>query len=262
MKPRLLFTFALFGIATATSVVAAQFKALLVTTTNGWHHDSIGAAVPAMQELAKLHDFDLVWPNSLDSVMTDKGLESYQVIIFMLTTGDILNDGQQAAVERFIESGKGFVGIHTGTDTEYDWPWYTKMMGTTFYIHPPVQTATVVVQDFNFPGMDLFAPRALRTDEWYQFSKPLSDDFHVLLTVDESTYNTEVSWGASGSREARTGHGMGDFHPVSWYHEYDGGRAFQTALGHLPATYSDPVFLHHVYGGIYWAATGKTFRAK
>ena len=256
MKPRLLLTLTLLAITTATNAVAAQFKALLITNTAGWHHDSIEAAVPAMRQLAKLHDFDLVWPNNLATVMTDKGLADYQVIIFMLTTGDILNDEQQAAVERFVKSGKGFAAIHTGTDTEYDWPWYTAMMGTTFLIHPAVQTATVVVQDRNFPGMDQFAKRSLRTEEWYQFKTPLPDGFHVLLTVDESTYNPHANWGT------KSGDGMGDFHPVSWYHEYDGGRAFQTALGHLPATYSDPVFLHHVYGGIYWAATGRSFKAE
>jgi type 1 glutamine amidotransferase len=147
MKPRALLTLAfLFAVSTA-GAYAAQFKALLITNTNGWHHDSIEAAVPALQGLAKLHDVDLVWPNLLSAVLTDKGLADYQVIIFALTTGDILNDEQQAAVERFVKSGKGFVSLHTGTDTEYDWPWYTKMEGTTFHIHPAVQTATVVVQD-------------------------------------------------------------------------------------------------------------------
>jgi hypothetical protein len=256
MKPRALLTLALLFAVSTTGAFAAQFKALLITNTAGWHHDSIGAAVPALQELAKLHDIDLVWPNDLGAVLTDQGLAGYQVIIFALTTGDILNDDQQAAVQRFVESGKGFVTIHTGTDTEYGWPWYTKMEGTTFLIHPAVQTATVVVQDPNFPGMDRFAPRSLRTEEWYQFKTPLPADCHILLTVDESTYNPHADWGT------KKGDGMGAVHPVSWYHEYDGGRSFSTILGHLPATWSDPVFLHHVYGGIYWAATGKGFRAK
>ena len=256
MKPRALLTLAfLFAVSTA-GAFAAQFKALLITNTAGWHHDSIEAAVPALQGLAKLHDFDLVWPNMLSTVLTDKGLADYQVIIFALTTGDILNDEQQAAVERFVKSGKGFVSLHTGTDTEYDWPWYTKMEGTTFLIHPAVQTATVVVQDPDFPGMDRFAPRSIRTEEWYQFKTPLPADCHLLLTVDESTYNPHAHWGT------KQGDGMGAVHPVSWYHEYDGGRSFSTILGHLPATWSEPVFLHHVYGGIYWAATGKGFRAK
>jgi type 1 glutamine amidotransferase len=256
MKTRLLATLALFALTTATGAVAAQFKALLITKTDGWHHDSLVAAVPAMQALAKLHDFDLVWPNNMADVMTDKGLAGFHVIIFLLTTGNVLNDEQQAAMERFVQSGKGFVAIHTGTDTEYDWPWYAAMMGTTFHIHPAVQTATVVVQDPNFPGMDQFAPRSLRTEEWYEFSKPIPDNFKVLLTVDESTYDPRANWGA------KKGEGMGAVHPIAWYHEYDGGRAFQTALGHLPATYSEPIFLHHVYGGIYWAATGKGFKAE
>jgi phosphatidylserine/phosphatidylglycerophosphate/cardiolipin synthase-like enzyme len=60
----------------------------------------------------------------------------------------------------------------------------------------------------------------------------------------------------------KEGNGMGNFHPLAWYQEYDGGRAFYTALGHLPATYSDANFMHHVYGGIYWAATGNGFTAQ
>jgi len=256
MKPRALLTLAFVFAASTAGTFAAQFKALLITNTAGWHHDSIEAAVPALRGLAKLHDFDLVWPNMTSAVLTDKGLADYQVIIFALTTGDILNDDQQAAVERFVKSGKGFVSLHTGTDTEYDWPWFTKMQGTTFLIHPAVQTATVVVQDPNFPGMDRFAPRSLRTEEWYQFKTPLAADFHLLLTVDESTYNPHADWGT------KQGDGMGAVHPVSWYHEYDGGRSFSTILGHLPATWSEPDFLHHVYGGIYWAATGKGFKSK
>jgi len=257
MKPRLFVTIALFAIASASGAFAAQFKALLITTTNGWHHDSIGAAVPALQALAKLHDFELVWPNNMASVMTDKGLADYQVVIFALTTGDILNKEQQGALERFVQSGKGFVGIHSGgADTHYEWDWFTKMVGRMFHIHPAVQTATMEVLDPNFPGMDRFARRFLFTEEWYQFNAPLSDKLHYLLSVDESTYNPHADWGV------KKGDGMGDFHPVSWFQEYDGGRSFYTALGHLPATYSDANFMHHVYGGIYWAATGKGFRAE
>jgi len=255
MKLRKLLPLVAAGLALASTTFAAQFRALLITNTAGWHHDSIGAAVPALQQLAKDHDFDLIWPNQLN-VLSDRGLANIDVIIFMLTTGDILNDDQQAAVERFVQSGKGFVGIHTATDTEYDWPWYTQMLGAQFMIHPAVQSATVVVQNPNFPGMDKFAPRSLRTDEWYQFTAPLPESFSVLLTVDESSYEPKADWGRV------KGEGMGAWHPISWCHEYDGGRAFQTSLGHLPSAYSDPVFLHHVYGGIYWAATGKGFTSK
>jgi len=250
----LLFTLALaLGAVTAP---AAQFKALLTTETDGWHHDSISAAVPALQDLAKLHDFELVWPNTL-AIVSDKGLASFDVIIFALSTGDVLNDEQQAAVEKFVQNGGGIAGIHSGgADTEYGWDWWTKGMGHMFHIHPAVQTGTVEVLEPNFPGMDRFAKRFLATEEWYEFDASRNKNLNYLLAVDESTYNPAADWGS------KKGDGMGKFHPLSWFHNYDGGRIFYTAFGHLPATYKDANFLHHVYGGIYWAATGKGFKAE
>ncbi len=241
----------------AGAVRAEQFSALLFSKTAGWHHESINDGVIAIRHLGELHDFKVFWTEDANRVFKDEELKKYKVVIFLCTTGDILNDEQQAAFERFIRAGGGFVGIHSATDTEYDWPWYTKMVGHMFHIHPPVQTATVQVEDYNFPGMDRFPKRFLTTDEWYQFDASRSDKLHYLLSVDEKTYNTHADWGARGK-----GEGMGDFHPIAWYQEYDGGRAFYTALGHLPATYSDQNFMHHVYGGIYWAATGNGFRAQ
>ena len=238
------------------SALAQQFKALLFTKTDGWHHDSINAGVTAIQQLAKLHDFEVFWTEDASRWCNDKELEKYKVVIFLLTTGNVLDDQQQAAFERYIRKGGGFVGIHSASDTEYDWPWYNKMVGYMFHIHPAVQTATLQVQDYNFPGMDRFAKRFLFTDEWYEFGPPKTGGLKFLLSLDEKTYKPAADWGA------KKGSGMGDFHPIAWYQPYDGGRAFYTALGHLPATYSDPNFMHHIYGGIYWAATGNGFRAE
>ena len=235
---------------------AAQFKALLITKTNGWHHDSIATAVEAMQDLSKLHDFELVWTENMGLVMTDEALADVDVVIFMLTTGDILNEDQRGALQRFVQSGKGFVGIHSASDTHYNWEWYRKMVGYMFHIHPAVQTATLQVEERNFPGMDRFADRFLFTEEWYEFGPPEGSELKFLLSVDESTYAPAADWGS------KQGDGMGDFHPIAWYHNYDGGRAFYSALGHLAATYKDANFMHHLYGGIYWAATGKGFRAE
>ncbi len=251
------------AVATASLVAglaahAEQFKALLFSKTAGWHHESINAGVTAIRQLGQLHDFEVFWTEDANRVMNDKELAKYKVVIFLCTTGDILNDEQQAAFERFIKAGGGFVGIHSGgADTEYDWAWFAKMVGYNFHIHPVPQTATLKVLDYNFPGMDRFAKRFLFTEEWYEFGAPKADDLKFLLAVDESTYNTHADWGARAK-----GDGMGAFHPIAWYHEYDGGRAFYTALGHIPATYSDPNFMHHIYGGIYWAATGKGFKAE
>lgn len=234
----------------STNVSGQQFKALLVTTTRGWHHSSVHDGVLAMKELAKKNSFDLMLMED-PNYFTDKNLAPFQVIIFLNTTGDILDSAGQGAMERFIRSGKGFVGIHSATDTEYDWDWYTKMVGRMFMIHPAVQTAKLKVLDPSFPGLKPFEGGRLWTDEWYQFGPEKSNDLHYVMAVDEKTYNPKADWGS------KKGEGMGDMHPVAWYHDYDGGRAFYTALGHLPAIYSDADFLNHVYAGILWAATGK-----
>lgn len=229
---------------------AEQFSVLVFSKTAGWRHDSINAGVTAIQELGKLHDFNVFWTEDAASVMNAKELAKYKAVIFLLTTGDILNDAQQAAFEGYIKAGGGYVGVHSASDTEYQWPWYTKMVGHMFQTHPAIQTAVLQVEDRNFPGMDRFARRTLATEEWYQFGPALSSNLHYLLTVDESTYVP-----------ARPADGKPRFHPISWYQDYDNGRAFYTALGHLPATYRDATFLHHLYGGIYWAATGRSFTA-
>ncbi len=247
MKTRLAFICLLF---TSQVLSAQQFKVFLFTKTAGWHHESIHEGVAAIRKLAERNNFQVDWQENTDFV-TEKNLEKYQAIIFLNTTADILNDEQQKAIEKFIQSGKGFVGIHSASDTEYGWPWYTKMVGMMFKIHPEQQTAYLRVLDHNFPGMERFPKKLLWTDEWYEFSAAKSTDLKFLVTVDEKTYNPNAKWGDN------VGKGMGDFHPISWYHPYDGGRAFYTALGHIPATFSDQTFLDHIYGGIYWAATGK-----
>lgn len=234
--------FAAIVFLVSCSVQAAQFSVLVFSKTAGWHHDSIPAGVAAIRELGKLHDFNVFWTEDANRVFNDQELAKYQAVIFLLTTGDILDAKQKGAFERYIRSGGGYVGVHSASDTEYGWPWYTKMVAHMFDHHPAIQTAVLQVEDRNFPGMERFAARNLVTEEWYAF-KPAASKVTYLLAVDESTYKAGPN-------------GMGVFHPVSWYQHYDGGRAFYTALGHLPATYGDQLFRHHLYGGIYWAATG------
>jgi type 1 glutamine amidotransferase len=250
-----LFLLSFLGSLATTAAHAEQFSALLFSKAAGWHHESIHEGVTAIRQLGKLHDFNVFWTEDASRVFNDAELKKYKVVIFLSTTGDALNDEQQAAFERFIKAGGGFVGIHAAADTEYGWPWYTKMVGHMFHIHPAVQTATMKVEDANFPGMDRFAKRFLFTEEWYEYDAPRSK-LKYLLSVDEKTFKPEANWGT------KQGKGMGAFHPIAWYHEYDGGRAFYTGLGHLPATYGDANFMHHVYGGIYWAATGNGFTAQ
>ncbi len=242
------FLLALF-LLTCSLSFAQQFKALLFTKTDGFHHESIHEGVTAIRFLANRNNFTVDWHENA-SIFNDKALEGYAVVIFLNTTGNILTDEQQAAFEKFIKAGKGYVGIHSASDTEYDWAWYTKLVGMMFKIHPQQQTAYLKLEDGNFPGLERFPKKLLWTDEWYEFSDRKADDLHILVSIDEKTYNPYAKWGE------KEGKGMG-FHPISWYHNYDGGRSFYTALGHIPLTYSDQTFLDHIYGGIYWAATGK-----
>ena len=160
LKTRLILAMLQTLFSVSTSAQQKQFKALLVTTTRGWHHESIHAGVLALQDLGRKNFFDVVlWedPNGF----TDKFLEQFQVVIFLNTTGDIFDSAQQKVMERFIESGKGFVGIHSASDTEYDWDWYTKLVGRMFHIHPVIQTARLSVLDTTFPGLQGFAGNKL-----------------------------------------------------------------------------------------------------
>jgi uncharacterized protein len=241
---------AVCSLGISQAALAEQFNVLLFTKTNGWHHESINEGVTAMRAMAQRHHFALDWHEDA-SIFNDEKLQKYQAVIFLLTTGDILNKEQQAAMERFIQAGKGFVGIHSASDTEYDWDWYTKMVGRSFHIHPLIQTAELSVTSRKFPGLERMPDRFLWTDEWYEFGAERIKGLNYILTVDEKTFDPAADWGT------KTGKGMGKFHPIAWYHHYDGGRAFYTGLGHLPATYSDALFLEHIYGGLYWAATGK-----
>jgi len=253
MKKKLFRTVVLFAAVTlffCSQTYSQQFNALLFTKTDGYHHESINDGVTAVKQLADRNFFTVEWHENAE-VFNDKKLSEFDLIIFLSTTGNILTDDQKSAFTKFIQSGKGFVGIHSASDTEYEWDWYTKMVGRTFHIHPVIQTAVLDVQDYNFPGMERMPKSFYWTDEWYEFTEERIDGINYILTVDEKTFDPNVQWGE------KIGKGMGDFHPISWYHKYDGGRAFYTALGHVPATFSDKLFMEHIFGGIYWAATGK-----
>lgn len=227
-----------------------QFRALLFTKTAGWHHESIHEGVDAIRKMADRHVFDVEWHED-PSRFNDNNLAKFDVVIFLNTTGDILNADQQAAMEKFIRAGKGWVGIHSAADTEYDWPWYTKLVGHMFKIHPQIQSAKLKFTQNPFPGLAGFSESQYWTEEWYDYKPATVNDLKYILAVDEKSYAPKVQWGEIKSD------GMGAFHPIAWYHEYDGGRAFYTGLGHVPAEFSEQALLDHIYAGILYAAKGK-----
>ncbi|MBK0383911.1 ThuA domain-containing protein [Pedobacter sp. SD-b] len=254
IKNHCLYVLFLFCLISTQSWAQAkkQFNALLITKTAGWHHESINDGVSAIKALGEKNFFNVTW-NQDGVPITEKYLQNFQVVIFLNTTGDIFNADEQKAIEKFIQSGKGYVGIHSASDTEYDWAWYTKLVGRMFHIHPAIQTAKLRLTKNTFTGLNGFTDGQLWTDEWYEFGPEQVKDLNYILAVDETSYNSKVEWPDRNLK----GVGMGNFHPIAWYHEFDGGRAFYTALGHQPTDYTNTAFLDHIYAGIFWAATGK-----
>jgi len=225
-----------------TAQAQPRFSALVFSKTGGYRHDSIDEGIAAITALGAAHEFRVDATEDA-AVFADARLARYQVVIFLNTTGDVLDGGQQAAFERFIRGGGGFVGVHSATDTEYDWSWYHKLVGAYFENHPAIQPATIDVVDRQHLSTRGLPPKWERTDEWYNFRGALGPDVTVLATLDETSYS---------------GGTMGASHPISWYHTYDGGRAWYTALGHTAASYAEPLFLEHLLGGIRWAAGDET----
>jgi len=219
-----------------TSSVVAKQKVLVFSKTKGFHHASIPAGIAAIFKLGSENNFAVDTTTNSEK-FTYYNLKQYASVIFLNTTGDVLNDDQQAEFQKYIRAGGGFVGVHSATDTEYDWPWYGNLVGAYFKSHPAQQNATFHVVDRDFIATKHLPAEWRRFDELYNF-KWMAPNLHVLITIDEKSY---------------TGGNMGANHPMSWYHSYDGGRAFYTELGHTDESYSDPLYLQHLLGGIKYA---------
>ena len=215
-----------------------SFSALVFSKTAGFRHASIPAGLTQLRSLAAQEGFTLDATENA-SFFTDSTLAKYQVVIFLNTTGDILNSTQQEAFERYIRSGRGFVGIHSAADTEYDWPFYGDLVGAYFESHPAVQSGTVTVADKVHPSTSHLPNRWSRSDEWYNYNMNPRGNVHILATVEESTYQ---------------GGNMGHDHPIAWCHTYEGGRSWYTGLGHTAATFEEPLFQDHILQGIRYAA--------
>jgi uncharacterized protein (TIGR03437 family) len=231
--------FALFACAVSPPTrMQTQPRALVFSKTAGFRHDSIFDGIAAIRQLGQQNGFDVDATEDA-AAFSDQNLALYQTVIFLSTTGDIFNDAQQAAFERFIRNGGGFVGVHSASDTEYDWPWYGGLVGAYFQSHPAIQRATIRVEDAAHPSTNPLPANWERTDEWYNFRLNPRGRVKTLARLDETTYQ---------------GGEMGADHPIAWCQLYDGGRAWYTAGGHTRESYAEPLFRQHLLGGIQFAA--------
>jgi type 1 glutamine amidotransferase len=211
----------------------AATQLLVFTKTAGFRHESIPAGIQALRELFRIDATE-----DADAFTADN-LARYRAVVFLNTSGTVLDGGQKAAFEAYIKGGGGFAGVHAAADTEYDWPFYGDLVGAYFASHPEIQRAVVRVEDPNHPATAGLGESMTRTDEWYNFRTNPRPNVHVLLTLDESSYS---------------GGTMGADHPHAWVRTYGRGRSFYTAGGHTVESYAEPAFRAHLAGGIRYAA--------
>ena len=226
----------------------SKINILVFSKTASFRHESIGAGKIALGKMAKEKGFTANFTEDA-ALFNELELKKYNAVVFLNTTGDVLNNEQQAVFERYIQAGGGYVGIHSATDCEYDWAWYGQLAGAYFLDHPSspsnVQKGKYTVVAKNHWATQGMPDQFERTDEFYSF-KNISPKINVLLTIDEKTYQ--------GGKNP-------DYHPMSWYQEFNGGRSFYTAMGHTNETFSEPLFLNHLWAGIKYAAGGDVPKA-
>ncbi|MFG1842584.1 ThuA domain-containing protein [Micromonospora sp. NPDC049175] len=220
------------------SSAAPLTKVLVFSKTAGFRHSAIPNGIAAIQQLGSANGFTVTATEDAGQ-FTTSNLAQYQAVVFMSTTGDVLNASQQTAFESYIAAGGGYVGVHAAADTEYSWPWYGSLVGAYFDSHPAIQTATVKIEDQTNPSTAHLPATWTRSDEWYNYRTNPRSSARVLASLNESSYS---------------GGNMNGDHPITWCKAYGGGRAWYTGLGHTEASYTDPNFTRMLLGGLQVAA--------
>jgi type 1 glutamine amidotransferase len=221
---------------------------LVFSRTAGFRHGSIPDGIACLRELGEQHGFTTGHTEDAAAFNAEQ-LSVYDAVVFLNTTGDVLNDEQQAAFEDWYRDGGAFLGIHSAADTEYDWPWYGQLVGAYFRSHPRIQPARLIIAQHDHPaiahlgGFPHFETWT-RTDEWYDFRAQPAGSTTTLLRLDGATYNG----GRIGDDAS-----MRRTHPICWSHEFDGGRAIYTGGGHTNESYREPDFRRHLLGCLAWA---------
>ncbi len=242
-KALLVITAVFAVVASALTAPAPQAEAapltrvLVFSKTAGFRHSSIDEGIAAIRTLGSQNGF-AVDATEDSNQFTTANLVRYQAVVWLSTTGDVLNATQQTAFESYIQGGGGYVGVHAASDTEYDWPWYGGLVGAWFASHPANQQARVRVEDRANPSTAHLPSTWTRTDEWYNYRTNPRANVKVLANLDESSYS---------------GGSMNGDHPITWCQHYRGGRAWYTGMGHVEESYTDANFTRMLLGGIQFA---------
>jgi type 1 glutamine amidotransferase len=235
MKKTLALSLILLAAMLLQPVLAQNPKILVFGKTKGFYHTSIPKGMITIMQVCSQNGITADTTRDA-AAFTAENLKQYLAVVFLNTTGDVLNNTQQEVFTSYIRAGGGFLGVHAATDTEYDWPWYNKLVGAYFLSHPAQQDAVIKVTDRNNPATSGLPAEWKRNDEWYNF-KNIHPDIRVLAYLDESTYKG----GANGEK-----------HPFIWCHEFEGGRSMYTGVGHREDNYDEPLLQLHLLGAIQW----------
>ena len=220
---------------------AQESQVLVFNKTEGYHHESIPTGTATIKNLGDLNNFKVTESDDAGE-FTENNLKKYQLVIFLSTTGNVLNEAQQRGFEDYINKGGNFFGIHAATDTEYDWKWYGDLVEAYFLSHPKIQEANVMVEKPLHPTVAHLPKIWTRTDEWYNL-KDINPKINVLLSLDETSYE--------GGENA-------EIHPIAWYRELEGGgKSIYTGGGHTEESYLEPDFQEHLLQCILFALEGK-----
>ncbi|MBI9018666.1 MAG: ThuA domain-containing protein [Phycisphaerae bacterium] len=239
------------GLTSQASAAAAKPKKnILIYTKNGkgYVHDNIPASIECLKKICADNGWTCEATDDA-SIFTKEKISKFDVLVFSNTNNETFDTEEQKKVfQEYIRNGGGFVGIHSACGSERSWPWFWANLGGKFVRHPPSQDFTIKIIDQKHPStISLGAEWKWKNDECYYLNH-LNPDIHVLIAVDLNTINDK-------GKEKYPGEIFGQYFPLAWCHEFDGGRQWYTALGHAIKHYKDENFVSHITGGIKWALT-------
>ena len=244
----------LFPLLLFTALACHAEPRVLIYTRNGptldgkkgFVHDNIACCVGALEKLDK--DAGFASDVSEDpAVFTEANLKQYRVLVFANSNNRAFDtEEQKSAFQHFIHNGGGFVGIHSASGSERNWPWFWSLLGGSFSFHAPFQKFTVNVVDKQHPSTSGFPSDTWAWEDEFYVMKSVPPGLHVLLAGNIKPLKMPEP-------QRKLAEAMPDSIPLAWCHEFEGGRAFYTALGHKKESYSDATFQKHLIGGIRWA---------
>lgn len=220
----------------------APRKALYLTRSAGFKHDVLPLSEQILKQIAERSGIEVTATEDC-SLVSREGLKPYEAIVFY-TTGELpMSDEQKAALIDFVKSGKGFVGIHSATDTFYNWAEYGEMIGGYFDGHPWHQEVTIKVEDRQHPATLHLGSSFKITDEIYQFKDFSRERVRVLMSLDTGSVDLTKPGVHRADKDFAT----------AWWRSFGRGRVFYTALGHRPEVWQDERFQRHLLEGLRWA---------